>query len=157
LKIRIAWVKAGGGRSPHIEALAEDYAKRIGHYSPIELADYKSEEALLLGQQKEKNKNPRAVLVLLERTGKKLTSFDLSEFIREQRELQASTVLTFAIGRPMDSLSLPGMQLTLSSPSVPSPCRTIWHAWCCWSRCTARSPSCTGIRIMRDINVRCVM
>ena len=106
MKIRIAWVKAGGGRSPHIEALAEDYAKRIGHYSPIELADYKSEEALLLSQQKEKSKNPRAVLVLLERTGKKLTSFDLSEFIREQRELQASTVLTFAIG-PADGFTQP--------------------------------------------------
>jgi 23S rRNA (pseudouridine1915-N3)-methyltransferase len=106
MKIRIVWVKSTRGRSPHMEALAEDYAKRIRQYSPVELAEFKSETALLEAQHKEKDRNPRAVLVLLERTGKKLTSFDLAEFIREQREFQASTLVTFAVG-PADGFTQP--------------------------------------------------
>src|SRR5437660_9680865 len=99
MKLRVSWVKAGRGRSGAIEALAEDYAGRLRQYTPLELQEYRSEDALLEAARKSRGK-----LVLLERTGKKLTSREIAEFLRDQRDRVAPPLLTFAVG-PADGFS----------------------------------------------------
>ena len=82
-----------------MEALAAEYAKRIQPFMKLELAEFKSEAALLDAQKK-----ARGRLVLLERAGKARSSFDLAELIRNEREKMATPVLSFAVG-PADGFS----------------------------------------------------
>src|SRR5437763_14394600 len=53
----------------------------------------------------------------------------------------------------MDSPRAPGTGPTGLCHSDPSPCRMTWRGWCCWSRCTAPSPSCADIRITADLEI----
>src|SRR5215467_10378592 len=99
MRLRVCWVKSGRGRSPEIEALAAEYAKRIQPFMKLELAEFKSETALL-----DAHKKARGRLVLLERAGKKHSSFEIAELIRNQQEKLATPLLTFAVG-PADGFS----------------------------------------------------
>ena len=99
MKLRVCWVKSGRGRSPEIEALAAEYAKRLQRYAPLELAEYKSEAALLDGAKK-----ARGRLVLLDARGRQLSSDLFAQFIRVQQEKLAAPLLTFAVG-PADGFS----------------------------------------------------
>ena len=93
MRLRVCWVKSGRGRSPEMEALAAEYARRIQPFMKLELAEFKSEAALLDAQKK-----ARGRLVLLERTGKPHSSEQIAEMIRNEQEKLATPLLTFAIG-----------------------------------------------------------
>jgi 23S rRNA (pseudouridine1915-N3)-methyltransferase len=99
MKLRVCWVKSGRGRSPEMEALAAEYAKRIQPFMRLELVEFKSEAALLEAQKKVHGR-----LVLLERSGKSHSSVELAELIRTEQEELAPPLLTFAIG-PADGFN----------------------------------------------------
>ncbi len=97
MKITVAWI--GKTKERAIQALTDEYLKRIGHYAEVAGLALKDEAAILSlasgerrqNQNKEKNK-----LVLLDSRGKQLSSEELAEFL--EREQGNAMPLLFAIG-----------------------------------------------------------
>jgi 23S rRNA (pseudouridine1915-N3)-methyltransferase len=99
VKIKVAWI--GKTKEPAIQALTEEYLKRIGRYVEVAGVALKDEAAILSlatgeGQQKQKQKKERHKLVLVDSRGKQLSSEELAEFL--EREQVNATPLLFAIG-----------------------------------------------------------
>ncbi len=93
MRIKVAWI--GKTKEPAIQALTEDYLKRMSRYAEVAGLALKDEAAVLAlargGRQKERPK-----LVLLDARGKQLSSEELAEFL-EREQVQALPLL-FAIG-----------------------------------------------------------
>jgi 23S rRNA (pseudouridine1915-N3)-methyltransferase len=101
VKIKVAWV--GKTKEPAIQALTDEYLKRISRYAEVAGVASKDEAAILslaLGQNdrhQNKNKNKeRHKLVLLDPRGKQLSSEELATFL--EREQVNAQPLLFAIG-----------------------------------------------------------
>ena len=99
LKIRVAWI--GKTKEPAIQALTDEYLKRISHYAEAEAVVLKDEAAILSlasGERKQhKNENKdRHKLILLDSRGKQFSSEELAEFL--EREQVNAIPLLFAIG-----------------------------------------------------------
>ena len=86
MKIKVAWI--GKTKEPAIEALTNEYLKRISRYAEVAGLAVKDEAAILslssslaAGERQQKNKNKeRHKLVLLDSRGKQLSSEELAEF-----------------------------------------------------------------------------
>ena len=90
MRIKVAWI--GKTKEPAIEALTNEYLKRISRYSEVAGLALKDESAILsLARGKERQK-----LVLLDSRGKQLSSEELAEFL--EREQRNAIPLLFAIG-----------------------------------------------------------
>ncbi len=90
MKIKVAWI--GKTKEPAIDALTNEYLKRISRYAEIAGLALKDEAALLsLAGEKQRPK-----LVLLDSRGKQLSSEELAEFL--DREQLNAIPLLFAIG-----------------------------------------------------------
>ena len=93
MKIKVAWI--GKTKEPAIQALSDDYLKRISRYAEVQGVALKDEAAVLAlaqgGRQKERHR-----LVLLDSRGKQFSSEELAAFV-EREHLQALPLL-FAIG-----------------------------------------------------------
>ena len=90
MKIKVAWI--GKTKEPAIEALTNEYLKRISRYVNIAGLSLKDDSAILsLASGKERHK-----LVLLDSRGKQLSSEELAEFL--EREQLNAIPLVFAIG-----------------------------------------------------------
>ena len=99
MKIKVAWI--GKTKEPAIQALTDEYLKRIAHYAEVAGVALKDEAAILSlasgeRQQKRQQKNDRHKLVLLDSRGKQLSSEELAEFL-DREQMNAAPVL-FAIG-----------------------------------------------------------
>jgi 23S rRNA (pseudouridine1915-N3)-methyltransferase len=98
VKIKVAWI--GKTKEPAIQALTDEYLKRISRYAEVAGLVLKDEAAILAlaaGERQQKNKNKeRHKLVLLDSRGKQFSSEELAEFL--QREQMNATPLLFAIG-----------------------------------------------------------
>jgi 23S rRNA (pseudouridine1915-N3)-methyltransferase len=96
MKIKVAWI--GKTKQPAIQALTEEYLKRISRYANITGLASKDEAAILsLASRKQQDKtSERHKVVLLDSRGKQLSSEELSEFL--EREQDNATGLLFAIG-----------------------------------------------------------
>ena len=100
MKIKVAWI--GKTREPAIEALTEEYLKRISRYAEVAGVAVKDEAAILSlasGERQQKrspNNKERHKLVLLDSRGKQFSSEELAEFL--EREQLNATPLLFAIG-----------------------------------------------------------
>jgi 23S rRNA (pseudouridine1915-N3)-methyltransferase len=104
MKIKVAWI--GKTKEPAIQALTDEYLKRISRYAEIAGLAFKDEAAVLSlargdgGQNKNKSNNKnnkdRHKLVLLDSRGKQLSSEELAQFI--DREQLNAVPLLFAIG-----------------------------------------------------------
>jgi len=99
LKIKVAWI--GKTKEPAIQALTDEYLKRISHYAEAEAVVLKDEAAILSlasGERKQhKNENKdRHKLILLDSRGKQFSSEELAEFLA--REQVNAIPLLFAIG-----------------------------------------------------------
>jgi 23S rRNA (pseudouridine1915-N3)-methyltransferase len=99
VKIKVAWI--GKTKQPAIQALTDEYFKRIAHYADVEGVVVKDEAAILSlasgeRQQKRQQKSDRHKLVLLDSRGKQLSSEELAEFL--EREQLNNSPLLFAIG-----------------------------------------------------------
>ena len=102
MKIKVAWI--GKTKEPAIEALTNEYLKRISRYAEVAGLAVKDEAAILslssslaAGERQQKNKNKeRHKLVLLDSRGKQLSSEELAEFL--EREQVNAIPLVFAVG-----------------------------------------------------------
>jgi len=98
VKIKVAWI--GKTKQPAIQALTDEYLKRISRYAEVAGLALKDEAAILSlsggeRQQRQQNKE-RHKLVLLDSRGKQFSSEELAEFL--EREQMNATPLLFAIG-----------------------------------------------------------
>jgi 23S rRNA (pseudouridine1915-N3)-methyltransferase len=93
MKIKVAWI--GKTKEPAIQALTDDYLKRLSRYADVAGLALKDEAALLALARWERQKE-RHKLVLLDSRGKQLSSEELAKFL-EREQLQALPLLV-AIG-----------------------------------------------------------
>jgi 23S rRNA (pseudouridine1915-N3)-methyltransferase len=93
VKIRIAWI--GKTKEQAIQALTDDYLKRLARYADVAGMAVKDEAAILTLARGERQKE-RHKLILLDSRGKQLSSEELAQFL-DREQLQALPLL-FAIG-----------------------------------------------------------
>jgi 23S rRNA (pseudouridine1915-N3)-methyltransferase len=95
VKIKVAWI--GKTKEPAIQALTDEYLKRISHYAEVAGLPLKDEAAILsLASGERQPKKERHKLVLLDSRGKQLSSEELAAFL--EHEQVNATPLVFAIG-----------------------------------------------------------
>jgi 23S rRNA (pseudouridine1915-N3)-methyltransferase len=93
VKIKVAWI--GKTKEAAIQALTDDYLKRISRYAEAAGLAVRDEAAILSLARGERQKE-RHKLVLLDSRGKQLSSEELAAFL--EREQLNSIPLLFAIG-----------------------------------------------------------
>jgi 23S rRNA (pseudouridine1915-N3)-methyltransferase len=111
----------GKTKEPAIQALTDDYVKRLSHYADVEAGAVRDESALLKFSAKDARPT-RHTLVLLDGRGKQLSSEELAKFLREHQERNPLPLL-FAIG-PADGFTdeareAAGLVLSLSKMTLP--------------------------------------
>lgn len=98
MKIKVAWI--GKTKELAIQALTDEYLKRISRFAEVSGSALKDEAAILAlargGRQNQNNNKERYKLVLLDSRGKQLSSEELAEFL--EREQVSAMPLLFAIG-----------------------------------------------------------
>jgi 23S rRNA (pseudouridine1915-N3)-methyltransferase len=99
VKIKVAWI--GKTKEPAIEALTDEYLKRISRFADVTGLAVKDEAAILSlasseRSQSRQNNKERHKLVLLDSRGKQFSSEELAEFL--EREQVNAIPLLFAIG-----------------------------------------------------------
>jgi 23S rRNA (pseudouridine1915-N3)-methyltransferase len=90
VKLTIAWI--GKTKQPAIQALTDEYLKRLARYADVKTAVFKDEAALMKLQP-----GTRSTLVLLDGQGKQLSSEELGRFLADY-QLRNPLHLVFAIG-----------------------------------------------------------
>ena len=94
MKLKIAWV--GKTKDASIQALTDEYLKRISHHAEAEGVAVKDEAAIL--RMCETSARPtRHTLVLLDGRGKQLSSEDLAKFLSDYQDCNSQPLL-FAVG-----------------------------------------------------------
>jgi len=88
MKLRAVWV--GKTKNTHIAKLCDDYAARIRHFLPLEIADVKEEKLLSVLDASDR-------VVILDPKGKSWTSEQLAKFV-QQHMTSDPRRLTFVIG-----------------------------------------------------------
>ena len=116
MKLKVAWIKAGGARSSAVEELAVQYCKRIAAFARIETHEFKTEAALLKSLEKSSAK-----LIVLDSHGREFSSEQFAEWLRRQRD--SSIDLIFTVG-PADGFSddarrVASMQISLGKMTLP--------------------------------------
>jgi 23S rRNA (pseudouridine1915-N3)-methyltransferase len=104
VKIKIAWV--GKTKEAAIQALTDEYLKRISRYVQVEGISLRDEGALLdmCGAGKTgKKSNTKSTLALLDSRGKQLSSEEFARFLGDYQDKNPLT-LVFAVG-PADGFS----------------------------------------------------
>lgn len=94
MKLKIAWI--GKTKAAAIQALTEEYVKRLGHYAEVEGLALKDESSLL--KLCEAGARPaRHTLVLLDGRGRQLSSEEFAKWLGDHQG-RSSSPLLFAIG-----------------------------------------------------------
>ena len=106
MKIKIVWI--GKTKEPAIQALTDEYLKRIGRYVPVEGMALRDESALLqecgLAAKAGKTTSAkRSILVLMDSRGKQFSSEELARFVGDYQD-RNPLPLVFAVG-PADGFS----------------------------------------------------
>src|SRR5208337_2962760 len=120
MKIKVAWI--GKTKEPAIEALTDEYLKRISRYADVAGVALKDEAAILsLATGERQKKKERHKLVLLDSRGKQFSSEELAEFL--EREQVNATPLLFAIfgadGFSEEARRCAGFTLSLGKMTLP--------------------------------------
>jgi 23S rRNA (pseudouridine1915-N3)-methyltransferase len=97
MKIKVAWI--GKTKEPALQALTDEYLKRISRYADVEGTVLRDEAALLKMCEKAR---PAPTLVLLDSRGKQFSSEEFASFVGECQ--QRSSQPLFAVG-PADGFS----------------------------------------------------
>lgn len=82
--MRIRVVLLGKTRNPHLRALIEDYRRRIGHFTPIEVVEWKTTDGGPWTIAEARGKAKSAPVVLLDAAGKALTSEEFARWLARQ-------------------------------------------------------------------------
>ena len=93
MKIIIAWI--GKTKSPAIQALSDEYLKRLRQYAEASGISLKDEAAVL--KLSAADARPRHRLILLDGQGKQSSSEEFAKWLGEQQD-RSSMPLLFAIG-----------------------------------------------------------
>lgn len=93
MKVTIAWI--GKTRNAAIQALTDEYLKRLSHYADTEGIPLKDERALLSLAARDPATHSKHALVLLDGGGKQLSSEELATFVANHQD---RSPLLFAIG-----------------------------------------------------------
>jgi 23S rRNA (pseudouridine1915-N3)-methyltransferase len=109
VKIKIAWV--GKTKEPAIQALTDEYLKRIARYTPVEGLTLRDEEAILdlaghssgASAKVGKRNSGKSTLVLMDSRGKQFSSEEFAHFLGEYQD-RNPLPLVFAVG-PADGFS----------------------------------------------------
>jgi 23S rRNA (pseudouridine1915-N3)-methyltransferase len=103
LKIRIAWI--GKTKEPAIQALTDEYLKRISRYAQVEGIALRDESALLqtCGRTGRASSTKKSTLILMDSRGKQFSSEEFARFLGDCEERNPLPVV-FAIG-PADGFS----------------------------------------------------
>ncbi len=80
--MRIRLLMLGKTRRAEVRAILDDYVKRIGHHSPIEVTEVRDASAALRKLEADRT----AAVVLLDAAGKSLTSEGFAKWLGEHRE-----------------------------------------------------------------------
>lgn len=100
MKIKIAWI--GKTKEPAIQALTDEYLKRISRYLPVEGLALRDEAALLqmsgcVAPEKNKLTRAKSTIVLMDSRGKQLSSEEWARFLGDYQD-RNPLPLVFAIG-----------------------------------------------------------
>lgn len=97
MKIKIGWI--GKTKEPAIEALTEEYLKRISRYVPVEGSALRDESALLeMCGRAARTKSPtKSTLVLMDLRGKEFSSEQFARFLGDYQD-RSSLPLVLAVG-----------------------------------------------------------
>ena len=119
MKLKVVWI--GKTKDPAIQALTDDYVKRLSHYADVEAGAVRDESALLKLCARD-TRPTRHTLVLLDGGGKQLSSEELAKYLQEHQERNPLPLL-FAIG-PADGFTdqarqAAGLVLSLSQMTLP--------------------------------------
>ena len=95
MKLKVAWI--GKTKQAGIQALTDEYTKRLGRYAEIEVLTLKDEAALLAPSHKASRPQAKHTLVLLDSRGKHLSSEELARFIGDYQDRNPLPLL-FAVG-----------------------------------------------------------
>ena len=107
MKIRIAWI--GKTREPAVQALTDEYLKRISRYAQVEGLALRDEVALLQmcgrtpGRTSKAKSTGKSTLVLMDSHGKQFSSEELAQFLGDYQDRNPLPLL-FAVG-PADGFS----------------------------------------------------
>jgi 23S rRNA (pseudouridine1915-N3)-methyltransferase len=94
VKLKVAWI--GKTKAAAIQSLADEYLKRLKHYAEVEGVAVKDEASLL--KLCEPGARPvRHTLVLLDGSGKQLSSEEFAKWLGDYQD-RSSWPLLFAIG-----------------------------------------------------------
>jgi 23S rRNA (pseudouridine1915-N3)-methyltransferase len=91
--MRLLLLMLGKTRRPEMRAILEDYTKRIGHQTPIEVVEARDAVAAL----KRLDADRSAWVVLLDAAGKSFSSEALAKWLGEQRD-RSMRQITFLCG-----------------------------------------------------------
>ena len=95
MKLTIAWI--GKTKEPAIQALTDEYLKRLSRYAEAEGLSLKDEAALLALAARDPKTRSKHTLVLLDSRGKQLSSEELAEFLADHQN-RSSLPLLFTVG-----------------------------------------------------------
>lgn len=96
MKIKIAWI--GKTKEPAIQALTDEFLKRISRYVTVEGITLRDEAALLeMTGRAESSKAAKSTLVTLDSRGKEVSSEQFAKFLGDYRD-RNPLPLVFAIG-----------------------------------------------------------
>lgn len=97
MKIKIVWI--GKTKEPAIQALTEEYLKRISRYTQVEAQVLRDEASLLesCGRAASGKVAGKATLVLMDAQGKEYTSVQFAKFLGDYQE-RNPLPLIFAVG-----------------------------------------------------------
>jgi 23S rRNA (pseudouridine1915-N3)-methyltransferase len=95
VKLKIVWI--GKTKEPAIQALTNEYLKRLSHYAEAEGLALRDEDALLTLSGQAPGSRTKSVLVLLDAKGKQLSSEELAKFLRDHQDRNPLPLL-FAVG-----------------------------------------------------------
>ena len=94
MKLKIAWI--GKTKDPSLQALTEEYLKRISRYAEVEGVAL-PDEAALLKLRERAGAGPAHALVLFDSRGKQLTSEEFAQFLQNHLDRNPQP-LALAIG-----------------------------------------------------------
>jgi 23S rRNA (pseudouridine1915-N3)-methyltransferase len=99
MKLKIAWI--GKTKEPAIQALTEEYLKRISRYAQVEGIALRDEAALLdmCGRTSPAKAGAKSTLVLLDSRGKEYSSEDFAKFLGDYQD-HNPLPLVLAVGGP---------------------------------------------------------
>ena len=101
MKLKVAWI--GKTKEPAIQALTDEYLKRLERYVDIEGMALKDEAALLALGGRGARPQTRHTLLLLDARGKQMSSEDLAQLLGDY-QVHGTQPLLFAVG-PADGFS----------------------------------------------------